>query len=510
MMTRHLSTPELEQHRARTLTPDELLRVDEHLSGCDSCRQRFVALAGLPETPLLSLPQWLDSKEASDHLTYDEFAAFVDGTMTEVEREIADSHILSCGSCADEIMNLQAFSRQISQSAHAEVAGASGSAFLFRLFGWFGDFGPLRAATVGVTIVVLVVSGWLIYRAVLSDKQTQIAGSVPLNPLQPTKPNQSAIVEETPASSNTNQAVRNPVASVDTNNTQRKKPKGTGSLIEPNPQSDIMITLADGSRRIILDTNGKLTGLESLPPATQQAVKEALLEKNLFGDVISSIVQLNAPPVRRSFQGVTGVGGLAGGGRMVAPAGSESAGAPPFELISPTGVIIESDQPTLQWQALEGATVYMVAVFDRNSRPVASSERLSTTEWTLPAPLPRGEVYSWRAFAIKNEEWIESPRAREPNVSFKILEEAKAKEIEETRQLVPRSHLALGVQYARAGLIAEAEREFRELANNNPDSPAVHQLLAAAGEMLSRIETPKKPKPKLRDTDADANRRKRP
>lgn len=495
-MTQHLSTPDLEQHRARTLTPEELLRVDEHLSGCASCRQRFVELA---ELPVLSLSQWLESRDASDHLTYDEFAAFVDGTMAEVDREIADGHILLCGACADEVRNLLAFSHQISQTTGAELAGAAGTAFLLRWREWFGAFVPLRAATVAVAIVILVVSGWFVYRSFLPGKQPQVAGAVPADTLPPINSNQPAIAEQTPPGNNANQAVHNAVGSVNPKKTRRKQT--TQSSIEP--QSEIMITLADGDRRIILDTNGKLTGLEGLPIATQQAVKEALLEKNLFGDVIGSIMQLRAPPVRRSFQGVVRGGGLAGGARMVAPA-RESASPPPFELISPIGIIVQSDRPTLRWQALEGATSYMVAVFDRNSKPVASSERLSTTEWTLPAPLPRGEIYSWRAFAIRNEMWIESPRAQGPNVSFKVLEEAKAKEIEETRRLAPGSHLALGVQYARAGLIAEAEKEFRELANKNPDSPAVHQLLATAGEMHSRIEPVKKPK--LTESEADANR----
>ena len=40
-----------------------------------------------------------------------------------------------------------------------------------------------------------------------------------------------------------------------------------------------------------------------------------------------------------------------------------------------------------------------------------------------------------------------------------------------------RSHLALGVFYAREGMVAEAEREFRILVQNNPGSPRAKKLL---------------------------------
>jgi hypothetical protein len=41
------------------------------------------------------------------------------------------------------------------------------------------------------------------------------------------------------------------------------------------------------------------------------------------------------------------------------------------------------------------------------------------------------------------------------------------------------SHLALGVFYAREGMLAEAEREFQVLVNDNPGSQIAASLLRA-------------------------------
>src|SRR5262245_6822247 len=116
-MVEHLSRQELEQHHARTLAPADVLRVDEHLSACDSCQQRFVELTGLPDAATqMSLSPLPDQEEVATHLDYDQLAAYVDGTMDEVEREIADSHLLFCVECADEVGELREFSRRISQT----------------------------------------------------------------------------------------------------------------------------------------------------------------------------------------------------------------------------------------------------------------------------------------------------------------------------------------------------------------------------------------------------------
>jgi len=54
---------------------------------------------------------------------------------------------------------------------------------------------------------------------------------------------------------------------------------------------------------------------------------------------------------------------------------------------------------------------------------------------------------------------------------------SRSKGVSGVEQTQPRSHLALGVAYAEAGVTAEAEREFQELASENEGSADAQRLL---------------------------------
>ena len=59
----------------------------------------------------------------------------------------------------------------------------------------------------------------------------------------------------------------------------------------------------------------------------------------------------------------------------------------------------------------------------------------------------------------------------------KVLEQEKVLPLTRFRQAAGRSHIALGVYYAREGLMDEAEREFAALAQANADSTLARSLL---------------------------------
>jgi hypothetical protein len=453
-MTKHLSTQELEQHRARTLAPEELLRVDGHLSACDSCHQRFADLAELPEATMpIALPRGLDQDDASPHPRYEQFAAYIDGTMGEVDREIADSHLLVCVQCADEIRELRAFSQQISQQPVKAVVKSSHTPGRWRE--WFSTFGPLRAATVAAAIVFVVATVWIIRRTGLQETQPQVAQAPAANGsnIQPANSNQALPGERTIPKDAT-QSDNGSLASANTTENGNKTSKFGQRSTETNPRPPVTIALNDGARKITLDWHGNLAGLESLPPATQRAVRDALINKK---------VNRPSPGNDLSGQNITLLDTAAEG--------------VPFALIGPTGIIVQSAQPTLRWRPLKGATGYVAAIFDENFKRVATSEQLSAAEWTPPRALARGRIYSWQVTAFKNGQEIVSPVPPAPEARFKVLEAAQAEEIERARKLAQGSHLTLGVIYARAGLFNEAEKEFQELVRKNPDSPVARKLL---------------------------------
>ena len=116
-------------------------------------------------------------------------------------------------------------------------------------------------------------------------------------------------------------------------------------------------------------------------------------------------------------------------------------------------------------------------VLDSRGRQAAKSEDLSSAinEWKPSAPLDRGNIYSWVVIAVVDGKEIVSPGAAAPAMKFQVL---SADDLQKLDQLkLTRSHLVLGVFYAKVGLLGEAEREFQELASLNPDDKVAKKLL---------------------------------
>jgi hypothetical protein len=142
--------------------------------------------------------------------------------------------------------------------------------------------------------------------------------------------------------------------------------------------------------------------------------------------------------------------------------------------------VIAEDRPIFEWQMVEGASIFEVKIADSRGREVANSGPLpaSATQWSPATPLRRGIIYRWAVSVIINGQTVTSPAPTTPEMKFKILEASKMRQLEHLRGR-GFSHLALGVFYAREGMLAEAEHEFQALVNENPDSQITANLLSA-------------------------------
>jgi hypothetical protein len=148
-----------------------------------------------------------------------------------------------------------------------------------------------------------------------------------------------------------------------------------------------------------------------------------------------------------------------------------------FSVINPIGIVLLSDRPTFRWSPLEGATGYIVEVYDDKLRQIITSSQVADTSWTAPQSLKRGAIYSWQVTAIKGGEEFSSPRPPAPMAKFRILDEALANEVVQARRAYASSHLTLALVYTRTGLLDEAEQEFRALQRANPNSTISRLLL---------------------------------
>jgi hypothetical protein len=433
-MSEHLSKIQLARYTGRTLNADELLDVDRHLASCDACYAR------LPGGVNVSAPTF-ESVEEPFHLDYEEhLKPFVDGQLDEIDREIVESHVALCSTCAADLEDLHEFSKQ---PVHIE-AGAVSPALWKQ---WLPS--RLAASPFAVAFVVIV---FILGLTVAVLMWTMRPGSGPVQQAARTSPpvtdsppvfgydsGRNSAREETV----TNYAAKPPAQPV-------KKP------IKPKTRAaDSLLALNDGGRQVTLNRQGQMVGLEELPADLRQTVAHVLTTRRF--DASPGLVDL-AETTRRRMRG-------------------EDEQADTVQVLAPRGVVVQSDRPTFRWRALEGAVDYIVRIYDSKLRDIESSGPLAGTEWKVERPLERGVTYSWQIRATKDGKTVVSPKPPAPEARFRVLDEESAAALENAKRLHSSSHLAMGVLYWKHGLIDEAEREFQALVTANPDSPVAAQLL---------------------------------
>jgi hypothetical protein len=232
-------------------------------------------------------------------------------------------------------------------------------------------------------------------------------------------------------------------------------------VVSPNPTQEggaamVIARLSDGAGHLVLDGNGKLSGVDYLPPGYRQMIGNALSSQRLEkSPLLAGLVRPDALSMR---------GGDIQGNK--------------FSVINPVGIVMLSDRPTFRWSPLDGATGYVVEVYDEKINQVIISPQLTDTSWTAPQSLKLGGIYSWEVTAIKGGEEFSSPRLPAPPAKFRILDETLANELVQARRAYASSHLTLALVYTKAGLLDEAEQEFRALQKANPNSTIPRRLLA--------------------------------
>jgi hypothetical protein len=449
----HLTDSEIERFSQRAMTAVERRRLDAHVNVCEDCLQRIVnpahsglAFASLREAFLPS------ADEEPFHLSSEELKRYVAEDLDEADRIVFESHLEICSRCNREADDLQAATKSIPVNQPGSKGLESEAQ---PRWGWLPSFGgrpvfwtPARVfgalAIAGCVLLVLLVV-WN------QKKPTELVNQA--------TPSQNT----TPSPAPTGELAKQTVNNSNSNEAQDKVQANPTAPERDVAASSIAVRLRDGERELSLDGQGNLTGAEGLAPPVQRAIQAALASEGLPKP--QALSEVSAPEINLMGQ---------------------SADRLPFKLISPVGVILGSNRPTLRWQPLGGATSYKVSVFDANFNRVATSGQQAATAWTVPLSLANGKVYSWEVTALKDNQEITSPVAPAPRAQFKVLEAEKLKEIAEVRRRRPTAHFTLGLLSARAGLLDEAEREFQQLLKDNPQSNVAKKLLQTVRSWRNR------------------------
>jgi hypothetical protein len=127
----------------------------------------------------------------------------------------------------------------------------------------------------------------------------------------------------------------------------------------------------------------------------------------------------------------------------------------------PFGIAVVDTRPQFRWRAPANAKV-QVTITD------------GTNDWTPPADLPRGRTYTWQVAATIDGRRVVAPAPPDPPAQFRVIDQKTADAIASAR-----SHLIAGMLAYDAGAIADARREFEQLAAQNPSSPIPTKLIAS-------------------------------
>ena len=419
----HLTQKQVEDYSRNNLPATELLAVSDHLDECDLCRKRIEA-GGNGDSGFLFLHDetFAENGLSIAHLTSEQTAEYVDKNLSGEALQVVTDHLGSCEQCALAVEDLRAFRNEIAPSLDREyrpastVPVATGSSWRERFASLF-RVSPVPAfGGAALAVVLLMFIGWFVWRMPKGEKQE--------------------------------------VAVVPTPSVQRSPAPSVQPEVQSEPAA-VVAQLNDGARVVSLDQQGKLSGADDLPPGYQDLVKKALTGQRI--EKSSQLQGLTRPP-----------SALMG----------SSDPAREFSVIEPGGNVLMSDRPTFRWSKMEGATGYVVEVYDDQFKLVSSSPEVTNLQWTTTQALPRGHVYSWQVKAIKDGQETTSPRPPAPQAKFRVLDQARANELTRAKRAYGSSHLMLGLLYAEAGLLKEAEAELRLLRRANPDSEIARKLVS--------------------------------
>jgi len=417
LMTHHLSELEIKQLCVNALPEDELAAVAIHTTECQSCNQRFIEelkrQRGSAPFKFTLEPEFWFR---NDHLDFDDLVGLAENTFDEETREIIDIHLGSCESCREDVRSFLAF-REATAGEMNVSYGPTHYEPTEAIQGtpWWQRL-PIRPVYAAAAIVLVAV-------AVLIGVIALSSRSGPL----------------------------------EANKQEQINREGSPSTPTPAPSQEDSAKLAilkDAGGEVTIDRDGRITGLDEVSENSRQYVARAALSE-----------QISPADVLRRLSGEPG--GLRG----------NDDGPQGFRLLYPVRTIIIEARPVFRWESLPGASSYRVYVLDQNGNQVSQSQELppTQTQWGAPTSLRRGRIFSWVVTALVDGKKVVSPSASTPEIKFAVLSTADFQELSRLKR--SNSHLALGVFYARVGLLNEAEREFEGLVELNPELELPRKLL---------------------------------
>ena len=347
------------------------------------------------------------------HLEGEELSAFVEGRSDELEFECATLHLQECSPCMEKVS--AAFEHTLEYPRSNGRASSKPASFSPKYLPGFQSISlpRLQLAVAAALLFALALIAWAVLQP--KSEKSQLAGAQPPETISP-DPSQQPTVP-------------GPRAPRTGANIGKKLDESMPGHVPASVHSD-----KRKARR------------------QEDEFERALIAKNLT--MPPAIEMLDRTPA-------------------IAVRGNPSYD-PSFKIIRPFATLIKNDRPVFSWIALSGATSYTVSVFDAALNLIRTSEPLTETHWLIPEPLEAGIVYTWTVTALKDGHEVVAP-APPARAEFKMLGKLELRKLNRSVSRT-KSHAARGVLYAEAGLLDEAEKEFRSHLRPRPADERVRAL----------------------------------
>ncbi|MCI0338523.1 MAG: zf-HC2 domain-containing protein [Acidobacteria bacterium] len=437
-MAEHFSNEFLEDYRQRLLSAADLLRADKHLSDCQACREKLGDEACL-QSVASSLEEELISAVDDEvgHLSDDQLSAYISGRIGQIEREIIESHLSWCADCLTEVRDLHDFAKQLSTGQSAGISIWAALLDGIKNFWQIFEQPPLMRAARALVILMLTLAipALIISRITLQKTGDSSIGSKDRDDL-------NARSSQVPALSD-----------------QKLGTSPTPAITDRTGKTE----------KIALDL-GELARLDELHPDDQRFIKRAIESQKIM--VAPVIAQLQSREM------------------VLMGATKESS----FEMVSPAARVIREVQPSFKWKPLDGAISYRINVINQDlPGDEMSRTDLTTTEWRFDAPLKRGYHYRWQVIASTQAKPVYALFHNQKYANFFVLSEKILSQIVEAEKRYRGSSdalkdLALGLRYAEAGLLEEAEIKLEAYLKANPQSLIAKHLLEEVRRTRNKLK----------------------
>ncbi len=136
-MPDHISTTLMEEFSARTLDIRRMVEIGEHLASCAGCRRLFHDVLQKRRNFAhvvfnLSPEAWL----RWEHFEYEQLVQYVDDSLDETEREMADVHLKTCAPCREDLRSFRLHRKRTETEMSVRYAPVEKVSWRKRILGW--------------------------------------------------------------------------------------------------------------------------------------------------------------------------------------------------------------------------------------------------------------------------------------------------------------------------------------------------------------------------------------